>query len=305
MKRKLFIAIFLMLGIGLVFVGCDTTTKQMEDTEEVVYSGPEASLLKFGDKATTVTPCQVGGTPLATFLLGSESVDVLNQYVQDGQIFLLTRWSHGDECRWVRLSPIVESGVIGYRAEILSGAQVLYGIEVTNESANLTWTKFEEFTNIDNLWVKVEDVSETEFEESFSFNNQEVTVISRDPDPLQYDVTDLINQATAGKGLTIEQLFGVDSSLYNSVEGERLVKLLELNSFGQWLYSQYNSGELELATKRWTVSDWAGACTGIKCTFGGMMANPVCATCTVVGGGLLFAKAVVCVVDCDSWPEWL
>ncbi len=300
---------YVLLVLALSLMGCQNSkdAPSLSEVEQLVnYSGPsEASEWRLEDKREIVTPCTIGGTPLATFNLPLDTVEVLNAYTADGYVVVLARWSTNNVCRFVRMRPLGGDGFVGYEAEILGGQVLHYGVRVKYDIVNFSNAWLTEYTMDDILEVAIQDQGAAGVAESYSFNGAEAVTFQRDADPMVYNMESLAEQVSGTPPPTIDSVIGAGSTLYYNVEGERLVSLLESHDFAQWTYNLATTGDLVVSTQRWGLTDWLTGCTAIKCLAGGI-ANPVCATCTVVSGGLWLAKAVVCGIGhCDDWPPGL
>ncbi len=253
-------------------------------------------------KMTSGTPCVVGGDALATFKVGDSLVDILIQYYDNDTCVLLARWDDS-VCRWVRLIPLADKNKVGYSAEILNGGVVLFGTQLLFDSVDTDVIELTEYTPDDKLQIVINDCPGDSLSESYCFNNTSPTEFRRAKSTTQSEMEQIVLQVEAEKNLTDESIFGYGSTLYYNDDGERLINLVRDDSFARWVFNLSNSGELVVDTYRWGWSDWITGCALAKCLLGGGPANPVCATCTVVSGGLWFAKAVTCLIDCDAWPE--
>lgn len=291
----------------LLLLGCQGTKEgpQTPDPRPIGDIGSsEAREWRLEDKREVVTPCTIGGTPVASFDLAFDTVDILNYYIVDNSVVVLARWSSDDVCRFVRITPSITSSAIGYEAEILTGQVLLYGVHVEFDMADYSSVSVREYTLDDELQITLESLSGGAVAESYSFNQTAPFTFDRDADPNADDVSELAAQIQTKQGGDVDDIFGYGSTLYDQYEGDRLVSLVESFEFAQWMYNQSTSGSLVVSMNRWTISNWVSSCTMAKCLFGGL-ANPVCATCTVVGGGLLITKAFVSLIDSSAWPEGL
>lgn len=299
---------FLILIVVMALcVGCQDS-KQPTPTSEVqslmdFHGSSEAASWRLEDKREIVTPCTIGGTPLATFDLPLDTVDILNYYTVGSDVVILARWASNNVCRFVKVTTAVGSGAIEFNAQILTGQMLLYGLRMSYDTVNFSSISVKEYTLTDELEVVIEEQQGGGVLESYSFNGAPQTTFVRDADPLVYDLASLAAQIPGIQSPgVLEAVVGANSSLYANPEGARLVSLVESHDFAQWLYNEQQSGDLIVATNRWGLNDWLTGCTIIKCLCFGGFANPVCATCTVVSGGLWLAKAGVCLIDCSAWP---
>lgn len=300
--------VFILFAALVVLGGCLRSQEESNSRapdELLNFDGPSDALSwRLEDKREISTPCTIGGTPLASFNLPLDTVEILNAYEYDGYLVILARWTGSDVCRFVRLRAIAGGGFLGYEAEILSGQVLHYGMHVKYDMANFSTMWLKEYTIDDELTIAIQDLDGEGIAESYSLNSADQVTFQRDIDPFADNLTTLEAQIASIPGATLEGITGFGNSLYDNVEGSRLVSLLESHDFAQWLYNRAYTGDLVVSASRWTMSDWLTGCTAVKCLFGGL-ANPVCATCTVVTGGLWFTKAVVCVLGhCDDLPPW-
>lgn len=298
-----------LISLMAVLWGCQNAKDPapLSEAEQLAnYSGPsEASTWRLEDKREIVTPCTIGGTPLLTLNLPLDTVDILNVYDANGYTVVLARWNTGNVCRFVRVRPLGVTGHVGYEAEILNGQVLNYGIQVDFDTADTNSIALKEYTLDDELEIGIESQTGGAIAETYSFNGASAFTFERDADPEVYDLQGLEAQLGNVPNATLASVTGAGSTLYDNEDGERLVSLVESHDFGQWLYNRGVAGDLAVSTTRWGFSDYVAGCTMIKCLAGGM-ANPLCATCTVVGGGLWFAKAVICGIGhCNDWPPGL
>jgi hypothetical protein len=299
--------VFLLLA-ALTLLGCESSENSLTKHPKLVSGGPDPTTLRIEDKAVIETPCTIGGTPIATFYGGPETVDILNQYSDGDTKVLLARWDKSEVCRWVRLSSDVVADAadttVSCNAQILEGAQVLFSIDLVYDVVGETIQLTESAGN-DELQVVIEDIGSDMVNESYSFNSASPATFIRSETTTAGELQTQLDQICASKQVGSADVFGTSSAPYDNEEGVRLLQLVEDTNFAEWVYSLDNTGDLEQPTNRWGFRDWLSGCVLVKCTLGGGPGNPVCTTCMVVDGGLWLTKALVCIVDCDAWPPGL
>lgn len=302
----------LALVFAVLFVGCGNDHGDTATNNYDAISVPQhVSEWRLGDKAVTQTPCAVNSTPLVSFSLAVEDVDILYTYfdssgpAEDLTAYVLTRWGSSQECRWVRITGLNGQDFVGARMEILSGAQVLYGYSVKQMTASAQQFSLAVYTPDHNLRIDVEPVSSSEVHESYYANNQLVG---------QYNVA--IDQGEAGYLLASNQseiqiaqsLISDSTTLYDNLEGDRLVQLVTNQAFLNWYLVE--TGNATIPLSKFSLTRGFGWCALGSCALGWL---PVCATCAVVDAGLLLTETMVCdwipdlfgVNDgCDNLPGW-
>ncbi|RKZ13691.1 hypothetical protein DRQ53_05950 [bacterium] len=281
-----------LLVIILAFAGCDVLTTG--DT-----ASPDSP-----DQATDGQPPKGNPARDASFTLSSGEVcDVLGATAQGEGINLLVLFD-GTAKRSIRINGVATPrGWRGFAASIHHGPKLSFGFELQYEVDGYD-ALVSEFTPSDRLLIRRRlDPGQAGVRESYSGNASPRVASGYLPIIDEVPVV----PAAARPDFNPDDIRGMAPTVFDNVDGERLMLLLDQHEFVSWLgqrlASEFGSEAGRAATgggcPTW-LSAGATLCATFKCTFGGGALNPGCIACTGVGLACAVADlACNYLVDCN------